>query len=48
MRDIISAIWFVRGDSVAGLDTENAPSTQCAGSFEIHVVHNDSRDPWDK
>lgn len=47
-RDIISGIYFVRGDAVVGLDTESAPSTQGPGSFEIHVVHNDSRNPCDK
>ena len=47
-RDISDGVWFVRGDSVVGLDTQSAPSTQGTGSFEIHVVHNDSQDPCGK
>ena len=48
MRTFAEGVWFVRGDSVVGIDTSNAPSRKGAGSFEIHVQHAEARNPCDE
>ena len=47
-RGLVGGVWFLRGSSVVGLDTSNAPSGKGAGSFEIYVDHDYARNPCDK